>query len=418
MQQPHSNCLVIELTATPLSSEGYDGSLLELQVTSHFQEVWQPLGRGRFKFGLTGGILQLKLAGAKVVTGSDSTATPEYRLLNTATDTEPSWLVNLPRTLQRDASVTPSGVRHEDSGSGQYKTSPLQIKILHTTEQPATVEISFLLTAADVRMVEAEELWHHDISPNKHAILERKLIKSLVELKLQPHTNQVELPSQKSTGDKNLGATEIFWIEANPEQIKATEALWEVLQEDITKVVGAGTDDLVELAKIVNLNPLNDFAGANLLACDLRNGDFTGADFTKANLRGADLTDADFTGALLVGAKLAGADLTGAMLSDADLTGADLHLSSLALASLSGAKLEGANLHQANLSNANLSDADLTDADLTEADLHQAGLVLTNLSGANLAGAKVAAARFKSAVGITEAIVRDLQQLGAIFEEL
>ncbi|HIK09435.1 MAG TPA: pentapeptide repeat-containing protein [Oscillatoriaceae cyanobacterium M33_DOE_052] len=267
-------------------------------------------------------------------------------------------------------------------------------------------------------MVEAEELWHHDISPNKHAILERKLIKSLVELKLQPHTHQVELPGRESTGDKNLGATEIFWIEANPEQIKATEALWEVLQEDITKVVGAGTDDLAELAKIVNLNPLNDFAGANLLACDLRNGDFTGADFTKANLRGADLTDADFTGASLVGAKLAGADLTGAMLSDANLTGADLHLSSLALASLSGAKLEGANLHQANLSNANLSDADLTDADLTGADLHQAGLVLTNLSGAKLAGAKVAAARFKSPMGMTDAIVRDLQQLGAIFEEL
>ena len=70
------------------------------------------------------------------------------------------------------------------------------------------------------------------------------------------------------------------------------------------------------------------------------------------------------------------------------MSGADLHKASLALANLSGADLSGANLLEVNLTNANFS------------------------------GANVESARFGNNSGLAEDLKVNLQQRGAIFEDV
>ena len=110
------------------------------------------------------------------------------------------------------------------------------------------------------------------------------------------------------------------------------------LQEMVDRVISAETDNFVELAKIANLNPAQDFAGSSLRGTTLSAVDFSSANLDRVNFRGANLSDADFSDANLQNAKFGGADLSGAFLGNADLSGADLHKASLALAI--GNKLE------------------------------------------------------------------------------
>ncbi len=87
----------------------------------------------------------------------------------------------------------------------------------------------------------------------------------------------------------------------------------------VEQVIDAQTDDFFEVAKIFNLNPLTDFAGADLQGTDLSNKNLQGANFKKTNFSSANLSHTD-----LRGADLSYADLSGADLRNADLRGADL----------------------------------------------------------------------------------------------
>lgn len=402
-QTARANCLALELTGRP-QPENSDGTqFLDLYLSLDFREAEQKLGDGRFKFGLAGGKLKLKLDEAKINPGwrtlletTNSTALP---CQVAGTEAEPTWIF---------APQTGSSILNGSLEAVKLLTLQAIEAREGSQARPISIEAIFEVQKTDLRLIEAEGLWPHDISPNKHAVLEQKQIQFLLQFKFQPYASRVELQYTSFSEPPKISSDAVETSDAGLSQLEAA----------IARVVAEGSDrDFLALASLAELNPAQDFAGAKLVATDLRDIDLSGVNLSRANLRGADLTDTDLNGANLSGASLAGADLSGAMLGDANLKGANLQRCSLALANLGGANLAGANLQEANLSNANLSDADLTDANLTGADLHQAGLVLTTLTGANLEGANVTAARFKKDRGISEDMERNLKQRGAIFED-
>ena len=398
-----ANCLAIELTGKLQPEKSDSTQFLDLYLTLDFREAAQKLGDGRFKFGLAGGKLKLKIDGATIspgwrslLTTINSTAAALPCQVQTAgTEAEPTWIF----APQSGSSVLNGSLESVKLLALQAKESP--------QARPISIEAIFEIEKTDLRSIEAEGLWPHDISPNKHAILEQKLIQFLLQKKFQAYASRVELQYSSFSEPPKVSS----------DAVEISDADLSELEGAIARILKAGDRDFLALANLAELNPALDFVGAKLVATDLRDIDLSGINLTRANLRGSDLTDTNLNNTDLSGASLAGADLSGAMLGDANLKGANLQRCSLALANLGGANLAGANLQEANLSNANLSDADLTDANLTNADLHQAGLVLTTLTGANLAGANVTAARFKKDRGISEEMERDLKQRGAIFED-
>ena len=255
-------------------------------------------------------------------------------------------------------------------------------------------------------MTGVEGLWPHNLSPNRLAVLERKLVLWLQEQPLPAEIHEMTLHYNNHED-----------LQLLTQKAAAYGCHFSVLQTTVQAVISAPNDNFLELAELAGLNPFEDFAQGRLLGVNLRGLNLSGAKLTKSYLRGADLTDIDLTSADLSNANLAGADLSGALLSDADLSGADLHRVSLALANLSGANLTQANLEDANLSNCNLSDANLTGACLKNADLHQAGLALTNLVGVDFTGANVKEARLWHDAGISNNVKEDLTQRGTIFDE-
>ncbi|WP_293089105.1 pentapeptide repeat-containing protein [Okeania sp. SIO3B5] len=255
-------------------------------------------------------------------------------------------------------------------------------------------------------MTAIEGLWPHNISPNRLAVLERKLVLWLRSQKFNSNLTSESLQYKSSEELQTL-------------ILSATTAGCDFsgFRIIIKSVVEADTENLLELANIAGINPALDFAGAKLLGVNLCGVDLSGANLYGAYLRGADLSDADLSEANLGKVNLGGADLSGALLSNADLSEANLHRVSLALSNLSGANLSGANLSEANLSNANLSDANLSNTNLTNADLSQAGLALTNLKGANFQNTKVENARLWHDSGLSDEMKQDLISRGAFFED-
>lgn len=346
-------CISLELEAIPQEKEQFD-----LYVTLNFNQQWKSLLNGRLKFGLKGGKLSLKLDNSAIAItdpnfGDAFTVTPQI------TPTHLSWRLAL-KTSQ-----------------WVYKGLVTKVKLgtVTVTESPYHLTAFFEVYPSDISITDAEGLWKHDISPNKHGVLERKLALFLWERKFTPYLSYVQLGSEGVQAWKGFG---------NSNEKAITPESLAQLQEIIRQVYEAKTNDLLELAQIAKLNPLQDFAGGNLLAGELRGLALGGANLYHTNLRGAVLTDADLSEADLNYAKLNGVDLSGAYLGNANLSYSDLHKASLALANLIGADLRGANLKEVNLSQANLS------------------------------GAKVEGAVFGENTGMSEEIKENLRQRGAI----
>ncbi len=346
-ENKYPDCLSMKLEAIPVN----DKHELDLYFTLEFNEQWESLLGGRVKFRLKGGELKLKLEG-----GEFSLASTEF--------SEFFFHVNTNDLNQNLVSV--------------FEVKPLkgllnQVKLgtLKVTEKPCRFAAKFEVSPPDVSVTDAEGLWRHHISPNQHAVIERKLAILLSSARLQPYLSQSQLCYECSP---SFSAVE---NSSNLEQ----------LQELIQHISEAKTNDFLELAKIAALDLSKDFAGGNLLGANLSKIDLSGANLCRTNLRGADLTDADLSEANLSGANLSGADLSGAYVENADLSYTDLHRASLALTNLGGADLSGANLRQTNLSNANLS------------------------------GAKVQSACFGNNPGLSLELQQNLIQRGAIFEQ-
>lgn len=352
-QNLYPDCITLNLDL--ISTEK---TQFELYANLDFNQQWKSLLNGRIKFGLKGGKLNVKLDNSEIKI-SQGNFGEAFTVISQTTPTHASWTLAL-KTSQ-----------------WVYQGSLSQIKLgtISLTQSPAHLTAIFEVYPSDISITDAEGLWKHDISPNKHGVLERKLALFLWEKKFTPYLSWIQLGEQNTPVWEGLNTSE--------QNLLTSESLAE-LQGVIKQVYQAPTDDLLELAQIAQLNPLQDFAGGNLLATTLSGVQLGGANLYHINLRGAVLTDADLGEADLNHGKLSGADLSGAYLGNANLSYSDLHKASLALTNLIGADLRGANLTEVNLSQANLS------------------------------GAIVEGTRFADNTGLSPQMKQELQQRGAI----
>ncbi|MEG3440427.1 pentapeptide repeat-containing protein [Pannus brasiliensis CCIBt3594] len=347
---PDSVCLNLE----PIASDARE---FELYLTLHLQSHSLPLLDGKITWGLKGGILDAVAGGCSIAPIGGERL--DFRVSRVEVPDGYRWRL----ALKSPGTIFTGSIERIKLGSIEVK------------EEPYHLLARFSATPADISIVETEKLWRHDISPNKHAILERKLAFFLVETRLNPYLSYLSLGS----GDVEIDKTATEPKDEEP-------AILARLKEDIERVYTADTDNFLELARWMDLDPLVDLAGADLLATELSGVSLGGADLDRVNFRGANLTDADLSESIAVHANFKGADLSGALLGNADLKYADFYRASLALSNLIGSDLEGANLVEANLSRANLS------------------------------GARVFGARFGDNEGMTDELRESLLDRGAVFE--
>ncbi len=381
----------MQLEAIPVPSVAAQTQQLDIHLSLNFNEHWEPLLGGRVKFGLQGGTLKLNLENCEIPVASrqlvgDFELSPtdsSTEVLSTASQREVGDNEKAEKIQETDCTfchvstigddTKPAWIFSLKRGKPILKGLLKSVKLGEFSAQPLRIAAAFEVAKEDIYLTDAEGLWPHDITPNQHSVLERILTVYLAN-KLQPALSWALL-------SYNLPAVE------QPE-VEIIAQAEDELQEMVDRIIAAETDDFVELATIANLNPAMDFAGGSLRGTSLSAVDFSSANLPAANFRGANLNDADFSDANLQNAKFGGADLSGAFLGNADLSGADLYRASLALANLSGADLSRANLLEVNLTNANFS------------------------------GANVKSARFGNNSGLADDVKLNLQQRGAIFEEV
>lgn len=356
-QNLYADWVSMELEASP--SNASSQKQFDLYLTLQFNEQWQALLNGRIKFGFKGAQLRLKSEGAIAEWGDPDLGNP-FAVTTSASAEEIIWRFCL---------------KTSDSA---FRGSLERIRLgsVTLTDEPYQLTATLSVTPPDISVTDGEGLWRHDISPNKHAVLERKLALFLFETQFQSYLSRVELGSQLSenAGDRKDKIENAI----APASLSQLEASMQAIHD-------ATTQNCKELAKLAGLNLLQDLAGGNFLATDLSAIELMGANLSRSNFRGAVLTDASLAEANLSYAKFRGADLSGAYLGNANLRYADLHRASLALTNLIGADLTEANLEEANLSNANLS------------------------------GAKVDKARFGDNPGLDRETSQNLCERGAIF---
>ena len=349
----YPECLLMELEIVPIEKQ------YQLYLKINFNYAWESLGEGRVKFGLKGG--QLKLLWQDI----------EMPLI--AREFGSNWLIN---TAGAERSQTwiftpqPGETLLKNCGDrillATFKVKDLQPRI----------EAVFTVSPPEISLTDTEGLWRHDINPNKYTVLERKLVYLLQANKLPNYLSLLQLGTEENPFKSNYYKPEAKEINLPPSQVTNL----------IDRVYTAATENFLELAEIVGLDPLSDFAGGNFLANNLNNVQLSGAKLYRSNFRGADLTDADLSEADLSYSKLSGADLSGAYLENTNLSKANLHRASLAVANLIG-------------------------ADLSYADLRD-----VNLTNTNLTGAKVNKALFSNNIGLSPEMQADLLSRGAIFD--
>lgn len=218
----------------------------------------------------------------------------------------------------------------------------LALGSLHMGDGPSSAAFTVTIAPRDIRIVSAEGLWRHDITPNKHGIIERKLAWAIAETTLASHLGYIQWCYRCPNP-----------CDRHPHPPRSLDDA--ALKEIIDTVIHAPTSNILDLAKQAGLVIETDLAGVQFRGASLSGLDLSNVDLSDANLRGADLTDAELSEANLSDTKLGGADLSGADLGSANLRNADLHKASLALSNLSGADLTYANLRDTNLSQTNLN---------------------------------------------------------------
>lgn len=314
------------LEMTPVAT---DFKAIELTLRLQLTPATFPISQGTVKYGLTGGTLKLTLREAQFNRFADHNN--HHLFVHQFLKPEQvSWQFALPAgmdVLENELDGIPLGTITPNS-------------------QNWSAQAEFNVGAADLLITEVDGLWRHDLRPNKQAVLHRTialfLLKTLPSPLLSLEMNQ---SGQKLAQDP---------CSTNPDVSS--------LLDTIETIRSASTDNFLELCETANLDPSQDFTGANLRGTTINGVDLSGANWSRVNLRGADLTDVDLSDGNLEQAKLNGADLSGAYLSNANCQQADFHRASLALANLSGANLKGANLQEANLTQTNLNDCQLEGA--------------------------------------------------------
>ena len=334
-QNLYPDLLSMALEAVPIASNSANSDRFDLYLSLNFNQQWFSLLDGRIKLGLQGGQLKLRLENSQLH-NINSQLDDYFEITTETSETANIWLF----TLETTKSLLADSLKRIKLGT---------IKLI---AQPFTLTATWTVFPADVTLADAEDLWRHDLSPNKHGVLERAIIFFLCKNQLPSSLSWVQL------GSANLATQETREEEKKPDISLQAEELKQLIQQIYT----AKTDQMDELFQLAKLNLKTDLAGGNLLAANLTGIDLNGANLKKANLRGVDLTDADLSEANLSYVNLSGADLSGAYLENANLSHANLYRTSLAIANLIGANLSKANLQEANLSNASLNLAVVTGA--------------------------------------------------------
>ena len=337
IQNPYPDSALINLGAVPLP----DSDTFQLLLTLSCHEQTLNLLAGKVKFALWSARLTLTVKDNPFEPTWDAVNPAFHATLQTKTLTAPAqsflW------------QFTPS------PGQSSLKTVTQTIRLgtLPPHPQPAHLTAMLKVRPADLGITTAEGLWRHDLSPNKHALLDRVLAHFICEHYLSPAVSWLQL---------SLGHLE-HWDDLFPRRGKgvAPESL-QALGDRLTAMYESPLTAWSELCELAGLDPKVDLAGGNFLGTQLSGEDFNQAQLPHCNFRGAILTDTDFSEADLRGANFSGADLSGVYLENAQLHQANFRKSSLALANLIRADLTGANLTEANLQQTNLSGAIVTDA--------------------------------------------------------
>lgn len=359
----YPDCVRLDLQGNSSQSDRVD-----LWLSIHFNQQWLSILGGRLCFAIGGGEIKLELGErAQLLLGSElsgdllGSAGLIVEAIAPISPHHPRWKFRSKpgefalkgslegiklATVAIESSLTTGGIGGIEGGIGARLTT----------------------TLANVQIIEAEGLWPRDISPNKHAILDRTFARFLWQEKLVPYVS-------------GLGRSIDRKFVVNHSMERKSDRL----QEIVKNIVKAETDNILELAEIAELDPMKDFAGGNFLATNLNAIDLSSADLRRINLRGATLNDTDFNEANLQEAKLSGSDLTGAFLENANLRNANLYRSSLALVNLAAVDLRGADLQE------------------------------TNLSQTTWTGTRVEGAKFSSQCELEEDVKQQLQEQGAIF---
>ncbi len=328
-QNLYPDLLSMALEGVPLTANLANSNQFDLYLSLKFSNQWYPLLNGRIKLSLQGGQLKLRLKNSQL-DNINLQLDDYFEITKDTSGTETTWVF----TLESTKLLVADSLKR------------IKLGTVKTITQTFTLTATWTVFPADVTLTDAEDLWRHDLSPNKHGVLERTLVFFLCKNQLSSPLSWIQL------GASNLGTQESWRESKKPETpLPVKEKLKQLIQEIYT----AKTDEMSELMQLAKLNLKTDLAGSNLLATDLSGLELNGANLKKANLRGVDLTDADLSEANLSYVNLSGADLSGAYLENADLSHGNLYRASLALANLIGANLSNANLLEANLSNSNLS---------------------------------------------------------------
>lgn len=181
-QPQHENrcpdCLYMELQAIPVNSDQID-----LPVTMHFNEQWEPLLNGRVKFGVKGGELKLKLKNGEIpydsreLGGLVELNPAVCQVTTNGSESNPTWEFEL--TI--GARVLIGSLQNQKLGTVQ-----LQDKL-------CSVEATFEVSQQYVYLMATEGLYSTDISRNKQIALELAIRKHLLESKLKPYLSRAEL---------------------------------------------------------------------------------------------------------------------------------------------------------------------------------------------------------------------------------
>lgn len=327
------DCVLMELQVIPKADTQ---NQFELYINLKYNQQEEEVLEGKVKFSLRSSKLLLTLNNLIFVEKSPLNS-PLITLIDNVFSSEHMW-----------------EIRHtSDYKFLQDEIKNIKLGVLEIQTYPYELVGQILAKKADVFLTDIEGLWFHDISPNKHAILERKLGQFIENTQLKPYISQAIFGSQ----DLDFTPSLFHQQQAN---IREEDSL--NLKKIIQIIYQNNRNNFTELAKIASLNPLIDFAGGDLTAVNLSGLILSNANFVATNLRGADLTDTDLSESNLRYIKLNGADLSGAYLEGANLQNASLQNASLALANLIGADLSNANLTNTNLQNTSLGKTNVTGA--------------------------------------------------------
>ncbi|HEY9653708.1 MAG TPA: hypothetical protein V6C95_23805 [Coleofasciculaceae cyanobacterium] len=232
------DCLYLKLDGIPVQPTSQDNldfwpasthaQTIDLYLTVHFNEQWESLQQGRFKFGLRGGELRIKMENSEIPyefrqligsfelsqhpqrqspkgrvpqkpskgqSHSGNSGTPKTPVQEpNSKETEPVP-VNICHITTKISEENPTWVFEEEMGGLVLKGVLEQVKLATVTAIafPCRVEATFEVSKRDVCLTDAEGLWPPDLSRNKQAILARLIIQRLLEPKLKPYLSRAEL---------------------------------------------------------------------------------------------------------------------------------------------------------------------------------------------------------------------------------